>query len=53
VLTPAADSPRLGHRTAALLADLDDLAATTVGPPAQDIHHEVRERLARSRDDRS
>jgi len=53
VLILAADPPALGHRTGALLADLDEAATANVGVAPQDIHREVRERLARqARNDR-
>ena len=48
VLALTADRAPLGHRTGALLADLDDAAATGAGAAPQDIHREVRNRLARA-----
>ena len=48
VLALTADPAPLGHRTGALLADLDDAAATGAGTMPQDIHREVRKRLARA-----
>jgi len=48
MLMLAADPAALGHRTRALLDDLDDVAATSIGAAPQDIHREARERLARS-----
>ena len=48
LLTLTADPAPLGHRTGALLADLNDAAATGAGAAPQDIHREVRTRLARA-----